>query len=389
MKGDQPIKIESAQASAVAKAYTQAAAPDSADYLAPLGTPVDFSQEAEPLSYLVEGLPFASGGKVNALAGPPKGGKSPFALALAICVASGLPFLGRRILRQGPVLYLDAETGRLAHIRYRRICRSLGVDAGAVPLTFLNVDTTFSPKYCSDLEIFVEASRPQLVVIDTYGAMLEAGVDYNSPDFAFYLKQLGRLSRRLDVVIIVLIHEKKSGGGRSNGLEMISGSYAASGALQGVVSLRPEGEGNDSPIVVSCSRAPEDDFQPFRMRWIDVASPDAATPGARLATEGKRWGLAAELVEGAPAPLVSPPKAAQDEDTSRRIYAHLAKGPSAMRGIRDAVAASFAAEGRKGVGKERLELLVGKLVELGTVRVSAFETSGRDHVLYGLRDPVG
>lgn len=44
------------------------------------------------------------------LAGAPKRGKSWMALALAISVATGRPFLGRRTLK-GKVLYLDLESG--------------------------------------------------------------------------------------------------------------------------------------------------------------------------------------------------------------------------------------------------------------------------------------
>lgn len=372
---------------------------DGADPWSSLGVTVDFTQEAEPLDYLVEGLPFAPGGKVNALAGPPKGGKSPFALLLAVSVATGRPFLDRRILQPGPVLYLDAETGQLAHVRYRRICRALDIDPTVVPLEFRNVDAVFSEKYLSTLQGLLEASPKRLVVIDTYGAMLEGGIDYNSPDFAHYLKQLGRMSRRLKVVIVVLIHEKKSGGRTANGLEMISGSFAAAGAMQGVVSLRPEGESNDAAIVVSCSRAPEDDFRPFRMRWNDVAAPAVPTsPGDRIkaqrdaeragAPPAARWGLRAELVEGDAAPAVAAPRAAHEEDALRRICEHLAAGPSTLRQTREAVAKSFAADRRAGVGKDRLAQLVGLLVERGNVVTSVQSTSKQDVTWYSLRAPV-
>lgn len=332
-----------------------------------LGRRIDLRVEEPPLDYLIDELPFAPGGKVNALAGPPKGGKSPLAVLLAVCVCTGLPFLGRKVLRPGPVLYLDAETGKLARIRYRRICRALRLEPGSMPLEFRDVETAFTEEYVETLDAALRAEPRRLVIIDTYGAMLEAGIDYNSPEFAHWLKQLGRLSRAIDVTIVVLIHEKKTMGGKrpGNGLEMISGSYSAAGAMQASVSLRPEGEDNESPIVVSCSRAPEHDFKPFRIKWQDVAAPGADSPGQRLATDGKRWGLAVEIVEGeAELPLVEA-IATKDEDVVRRIYGHLERGPSTLRQIRDAVAESFRKAGVGGIGRVRLDRLVDQLVRSG------------------------
>jgi hypothetical protein len=283
----------------VAEATTPAPAEPAPVVLAPDGTPdqysilgalVDLTVEPEPLDYLIEGLPFASGGKVNAIAAQPKGGKTPAALLMCVCVGTGKEFLGHAVRKPGPCLYLDAETGRLAHIRFRRICRALDVQPGDVPIEFRNVEAMFSEAYLTALEGLLTAQPKRLVVIDTYGAMLAADIDNNSPQFAHWLRMLGRLSRALDVVIVVLIHEKKGGTKRGAGLEMIAGNYQGAGAFQGVISLAPTGESNDDPIEVSCSRAPEQDFRPFHMKWEDVR----ASPGQDL-KHGR--GLRAVVVE--------------------------------------------------------------------------------------------
>lgn len=68
--------------------------------------------------------------------------------------------------------------------------------------------------------------------------------------------------------------------------------------MQSTVSLRPEGEANDDAIAVSCSRAPEGDFKPFKMRWVDVENPAAGTSSVSKGLAAS-WGLKAEIVSPA------------------------------------------------------------------------------------------
>lgn len=285
---------------------------DPADPYVLLGRRVDLTTEPAPLEYLVEGLPFAPGGKVNAIAGPPNAGKSPWAQWLMLAVATGGTFLGRRVLRSGGALYLDAETGRLAHIRWRRMCRAAGVDPATVAdrVDFRDVEVTFTEAFCMALESYLQAPVTavpiQLVVVDTYGAMLGGEIDHNSPEFSAWLRALGRLSRAVDVVIIVLIHEKKTMGGAVKGspLEMIAGSFSAAGAMQAVLSMRQTGDGNTDPIAISCSRAPEDKFEPFAVVWTDVRDPkrpeggryaEAADRAADPERQARLWGLRCDV----------------------------------------------------------------------------------------------
>src|SRR5262249_4858307 len=63
--------------------------------------------EVPPRDWLVEGLwPQRA---VGFIGGPPKAGKSWLALDLAISVATGAPFLGRKVLTTGPVLFFLGE----------------------------------------------------------------------------------------------------------------------------------------------------------------------------------------------------------------------------------------------------------------------------------------
>jgi len=77
--------------------------------------------------WMIEGV--WSAGAQGIIAGEPKSSKSMIALALAVAVASGEPFLGKyRVKTQGPVLLVDAETGkRTTQDRLRRIERQMGL----------------------------------------------------------------------------------------------------------------------------------------------------------------------------------------------------------------------------------------------------------------------
>jgi hypothetical protein len=259
------------------------------------GTVADLDAEPEPLNYIWG--PFAPG-KVSAIASFANGGKSPFAELFALHAVVGRDFFGQR-MRKCRAAYLDFEGGRLSLVRLRRLVRGMGLDRPPEGLRFLHMNDAIDEAWIAELDSYVEAEQLGLVVIDTYGAAMTADLDHNSAQFAHWLKQLGRLSHGLDVVILVLLHEKKRESGKRKGsdLEMISGHNAAPGALQGVVSLyRPDDE-DKTLITVQCARAPEDSFEPFNVRWEDVSSPTATTPGDKLKSGGSKWGLRAVQTE--------------------------------------------------------------------------------------------
>lgn len=242
-----------------------------------LGRRINLAEEPAELAYIFDGLPFAPGGKVNAIAGAPYAGKSPFAQLLLFAHTTGTAVCGVQPLRKGWGLYQDAETGFLAHRRWWRICQAHGVDPSVPGVDLHDVEAMFSEAYCVQLEAYCEAHGPNgLVVIDTYGAMLDAKIDNNSPEFAHWLRQMGKISRSHAVVIVVLIHHNKSAKG--GGLEGIAGNYQGVGAMQGVITLERTGTENEDPIKVICSRAPEKTFSPFHIKWTDVR----ATPGKDL-----------------------------------------------------------------------------------------------------------
>ena len=90
---------------------------DAADWL---------NAEDEPDNPLVEG--FIECGEVVAIVGQAKAGKSLFALLLAVCIALGLPFMGKQTTRRRVYLANLEVSAKQYKKRLRRICKALGAN---------------------------------------------------------------------------------------------------------------------------------------------------------------------------------------------------------------------------------------------------------------------
>lgn len=344
----------------------------------------DRTKLPEPLKYLIDGLPLAPGGKVNTIIGAPNAAKSPFGMLLALCVASGKPFLGKPVLRPGPVVYVDNETGVLAELRDVRLCHGLGVERNAVPFEFAHMQSVFSEAFCEAFcQRLEQQPKPVLAVVDTYAGGLAPDVDHNSPEFAHWLRQIAKVGKITGCTMLVLMHEKKTQDTkRQSSLAMALGSYHAGGVMQSAITLFKEKPDDDPTLVtVLCGRAPEHSFTPFKVRWRDVDEEGAKA--GRFKKDDRRlvsWGLVAEVEEGSAAS--ANPKAAQadrlEAECARSILAYLARRPTGGTTLRDVLTYT------RGLSKDRKRELLLKLVEEGLV--SAW-TAGT-HDKYELAKPT-
>lgn len=83
-------------------------------------------REPKPPTFFVD--PIIPRGAPALLSGHGGAGKSHLALQLAVCVASGSPFLGMPVSRDLALYYSCEDNANVLHWRLRRICASLGVD---------------------------------------------------------------------------------------------------------------------------------------------------------------------------------------------------------------------------------------------------------------------
>ena len=195
-------------------------------------------QPEEPIEWLVDDiLPRAS---LTMLSAPPKAGKSTFARAMAMAVANGTSFLGKKV-QQGSVLLLAIEEPeRNVKTAYRK----LGI-TGDTPLRihFGRV----SPSAATELASIVRELRPALVVIDTIGRIRSGALELNDyVSTGGWLEPLLYLAHETDACVCLLYHDNKSGRHAVgyDAIFSILGSVGISATIDQLIGLRRKQDGS-------------------------------------------------------------------------------------------------------------------------------------------------
>lgn len=132
-------------------------------------TVIDFREytPGEKPRYLLR--PYLEAGNAHVLFAMGGTGKSLFAMAIAVSVASGLPVLGQEPDTTGPVLYLDWEADEATHYyRMMAICRGIGLDAPP-PIHYRRQYASLTES-APDLRRRIAGVGAVLVVHDSFGA---------------------------------------------------------------------------------------------------------------------------------------------------------------------------------------------------------------------------
>lgn len=203
------------------------------------------SQAEEDTPWLVEGLLPAGG--LSALVAKPKVGKSTLARALAVAVAQGREFLGRRV-RQGPVLLLALEE-RPADVR--RHLRQLGLG----PEDPLLVAFELGPKQLDQLRDWSEHHKPVLVAVDPLIRAVRVSDVAAYAEVAMALEGLVDLAHASGAHVLLVHHAPKASDERS-AVDAPLGTTAISGAVDVVLHLKRTPEGRR--FLASVQRVGED-----------------------------------------------------------------------------------------------------------------------------------
>lgn len=205
-----------------------------------------------PVDWVIEGL--TSVGSTNLPYGEPGAKKTYTELVKAMCVASGLPFLGHAV-KQGPVLIIDEESGHTRMVRrLRHVMLGMeGVQPDA-PIYFVTLGNfNLGMKNDADREELIdliEEYRPVLCIIDALSDVMDG--DENSKEYVHPIFQFLRrdIAEAFGTAVDVIHHANKNGG------------YRGSSAMRGAV---------DSMTAV-CS-AQGDSYVEFRMEKSRDAEP--------------------------------------------------------------------------------------------------------------------
>lgn len=193
--------------------------------------------------YLVKGLIPSSG--LHVLYGAPGLGKSFLALDLALHVAAGKKWAGRKVNPEGSgVVYVAAEGSRAFRRRIQVAMKERGINDKA---SFLLVTKAPNLAERQKLDAFVDeiqeqcAARkitPRLIILDTL-ARSTLGLDESSSrDMGLFVENAAKLSLAFDEAVIMPVHH--TGKDVERGMR---GSSALNGAADAVWQLRLDDRG--------------------------------------------------------------------------------------------------------------------------------------------------
>jgi len=187
---------------------------------------------------------------VSMLFGESSVGKTFIALALALCVAYGIPWLGRPV-KQGKVLYIYAE-GRLG---LKPRLRAFRKHHGLQPTH--NIQFIAAPVHLINERQFLfdtlaeQEGTPTLIVIDTYSNCASGTNQNDQSDVERVLSVCHAIAREYDAHVLVVHHAN------------LTGKYNGSAAFKNHVDTMIEAsrEGKDGPVTLQCEKPR--DSEPF------------------------------------------------------------------------------------------------------------------------------
>ena len=207
------------------------------------------AMDLKAMTVIVDGLLPAG---FSILAGAPKRGKSWMALDLAYSVATGKPFLGRRVI-QGESLYLDLESGQI------RAKKRMGIlFPGAWPNTLHIAHRADllgdNGKLLLQIEDWLNNHpNTRLIIIDTIGRVKgggRRGENAYETDTRTY-GALQQLAMERGVAIVGIHHYRKGVEDGDDWFEKISGSMGLTGVCDTVMALTGKREEQDCVLKTS------------------------------------------------------------------------------------------------------------------------------------------
>ena len=207
-----------------------------------------------PPQFIVDSLlPF---GVVTLLTAHGGTGKSMLALQMAVCVATGFPFMGKPTI-QSKVLFFSAEdSGQIVRHRLGCICQEKKIDPIMLAEKLLIIDSTENP------ELYI--TQKDKILTDGYEALLKRSVTYGAglividnasdtfdsnenerPRVREFIRFLTQLAKLQKAAVLLLAHIDKESA-KWGSKESYSGSTAWHNSVRSRLFLSLE---KDSPIL--------------------------------------------------------------------------------------------------------------------------------------------
>jgi hypothetical protein len=217
--------------------------------------------------WLVRGILPKAG--LGVIYGQPRSGKTFLVLDIAMAVAKGEPWAGKRVM-QGNVLYIGLEGQVRTRIdAYKR--HHSGDYSGFRALTGAGLSMLDSRDVKDLIDVLrTESFSPSLIVIDTLNRAMPGGDENSSTDMGAAIAQAGRLSRSFGCLVLFVHH---SGKDASNGAR---GHSSLLGATDAELLVTAEASGSRR-LKITKAKDAEDGLEfGFNLSVVDLGpAPDA------------------------------------------------------------------------------------------------------------------
>lgn len=221
-------------------------------------------------AYLLEGILRVP--SLNIVYGAPGTLKSMLMIDLALCVASGRPWLPLPSRERGlavlasPVLWADFDNGEDAmNERIRAIGQALELGTDT-PFYYVSMPSPWldaadpADAGLVQLRAGIVGASAKLVIVDNL-RNIAGKVDENSAEIGDLMLNLRRLSEELDVAIILIHHQRKAQGFKARAGDNLRGHSSIEAALD--LALLVTRENREPEIHCSPTKIRGADFPPF------------------------------------------------------------------------------------------------------------------------------
>jgi hypothetical protein len=216
--------------------------------------------------------------------GQSQAGKSFLAIYLAVCLASGAPFFGRKINKKVGVVILAAEaSGRLKHRLY--VAAEQAAPGEALPIGYLgNVPNLKDPKEVDALIPRINAMGDKMekafglplgvVIIDTLAAAFGFKEENSNSEAAESIRVMKEIGAATGTIVVPVHHYGKT---PDAGLRGGSAFFAGTDVVLSVLADINHTEGTVSNRRLSLAKAREDEtgpIAPFDLRYVEIGKRD-------------------------------------------------------------------------------------------------------------------
>lgn len=181
---------------------------------------------AGPINWLIKD--FLEASTLAVAYGEPASYKTFLAIAVAVAVASGHDFYGRKVARKGPVVFIFGEGWNNAGRRFKAICLEWALDPATLPIVFsgvigLTVDESVAALQAAVAEL---PEPPVLFIIDTLARNFGPGDENSTKDMTKAIASADAL-RGDDATVLVIHHTGKDAKGGMRGSSALPGATDA------------------------------------------------------------------------------------------------------------------------------------------------------------------